>query len=130
MDAASINYPRYKEEFDQIKAGPDGIYILSTFEEHANSMTMFGTHLEIKVAMDVYSCNFRIYSSSGSYDLRALRGAHKLPTYYLGHIEKPVPHYVAVLANSRRLSRSPSPVNGKRRRTEQNYSELSRFGRS
>ena len=65
------------------------------FEEHANSMTMFGTHMEIKVARDVYSCNFRIYSSSGSYDLRALRGAHKLPTYHLGHIEKPVPHYVA-----------------------------------
>ena len=31
MDAASINYPRYKEEFDQIKAGSDGIYILSTY---------------------------------------------------------------------------------------------------
>ena len=99
----SAQRDRYEFEFNQLKA-TDVLHTLypRTYEEYASKTKLSGTYagqVEVQVAMDVYSCNFRIYSSTGSYSLDSINpGYQNFPTYCLAQMENP-PHWMAVMTD-------------------------------
>ena len=55
------------------------------------------TELEIEVLVDEIEFCARVYSATGSYDIRSLKnGASNFPVYHFARLEDP-PHFLAVV---------------------------------
>jgi len=104
------------------------MYLCPTYGEHAVAMAKSGTYatqLEVQVSMDEFNCNFRIYSSTGSYALLSIKPGHKFfPTYCLAQIENPA-HWMAVIGRlPDRVDQECGVLSSKRTRVTHDYSKI------